>query len=128
MAMLDKIVYTGLFVSDQDKALDYYTNVVGFEKRVDMPTADGARFLSVGVNGQDFELILWPGTPAQPEPVAGRTPAAYTIGTDDCRKAYEELKSRGVRFETDVLEFPWGAIAIFEDPDGNRLQLREAAV
>jgi predicted enzyme related to lactoylglutathione lyase len=35
------------------------------------------------------------------------------------------LTSRGVQFATDVLEFPWGYVAAFEDPDGNRLQLRE---
>jgi predicted enzyme related to lactoylglutathione lyase len=43
----------------------------------------------------------------------------------DCREAVETLKSRGVQFETDVLEFPWGYVAAFQDPDGNRLQLRE---
>lgn len=45
--------------------------------------------------------------------------------TDDCRKTVEELKSRGVEFVTDVLEFPWGYVAQFLDPDGNRLQIRE---
>jgi predicted enzyme related to lactoylglutathione lyase len=123
--MLEKIVYISLLVSDQERALDFYTNAVGLEKRVDAPTADGQRFLSVGVAGQDFELILWPGTPGKAQPVQGRVPASYTIATDDCRKAFEELKSRGVKFETDVLEYPWGYIALFEDPDGNRLQIRQ---
>ena len=126
--MLQSLQYISLLVSDQDKALDYYTNVLGFETRVDLPTsggADGPRFVSVGLEGQDFELILWPGTPGRAEPVDGRVPASYTIKTDDCRKAFEELKGRGVNFVTDVLEFPWGYIALFEDPDGNRLQIRE---
>jgi len=65
------------------------------------------------------------GTPGQAQPVLGRVPASVTIETEDCRKTFEELKSRGVRFETDVLEFPWGYVALFEDPDGNRLQIRE---
>jgi predicted enzyme related to lactoylglutathione lyase len=51
--------------------------------------------------------------------------AAYTIETADCRKAFETLKSRGVKFDTDVLEYPWGYVAVFQDPDGNRLQLRQ---
>jgi predicted enzyme related to lactoylglutathione lyase len=54
----------------------------------------------------------------------GRSPS-ITIETDDCRKTVEELKSRGVEFVSDVLEFPWGYVAQFEDPDGNLLQLRE---
>ena len=123
--MLEKVFYTSVLVSDQDKALDFYTNVLGLEKRVENPTPDGPRFLTVGVNGQDFQLVLWPGTPGQAQSVQGRVPAAYTIETGDCRKAFEALKSRGVNFDTEVLEYPWGHLAVFQDPDGNRLQLRE---
>jgi uncharacterized glyoxalase superfamily protein PhnB len=123
--MLERVFYTSVLVTDQDRALDFYTNVLGFERRVDNPLPDGPRFLTVGVKGQDFMLVLWPGTPGQAQPVQGRIPASVTIETEDCRKAYEELKSRGVEFETDVLEQPWGYVALFQDPDGNRLQLRE---
>jgi catechol 2,3-dioxygenase-like lactoylglutathione lyase family enzyme len=123
--MLERLVYATLFVSDQDRALDFYTNILGFEQRADNPTADGPRFLAVGVKGQDFLLVLWPGTPGQAEPVDGRIPAAYTIETGDIRNALDALKSRGVKFETDVLEYPFAYIAVFQDPDGNRLQLRE---
>ena len=52
--MLEKVFYTSVLVSDQDKALDFYTNVVGLEKRVENPTPDGPRFLTVGVKGDDF--------------------------------------------------------------------------
>jgi catechol 2,3-dioxygenase-like lactoylglutathione lyase family enzyme len=123
--MLVRIPYTTVFVSDQDRALDFYTDVLGLERRVDNPTPDGPRFLTVAVKGQEFELVLWPGTPGQAHPVQNRIPAAYTIETTDCRKAFETLKARGVRFDTGVLEYPWGSIAVFQDPDGNRLQLRE---
>jgi len=123
--MLEQIFYTTMLVSDQDRALDFYTNVLGLEQRVDNPTPDGLRFLTVGVNGHDFQLVLWPGTPGQAQPTQGRIPPTCTIETDDLRKEYEALKSRGVKFATDVLEFPWGYVAQFEDPDGNRLQLRE---
>jgi len=123
--MLEKVFYTSVLVSDQDKALDFYTNVLGLEQRVDNPLGDGVRFLTVGVKGQDFMLVLWPGTPGQAQPVQGGIPASVTIETEDIRKAYQELKSRGVEFVTDVLEQPWGYVAQFQDPDGNRLQLRE---
>jgi predicted enzyme related to lactoylglutathione lyase len=123
--MLESIFYTTMYVSDQDRALDFYTNALGLEKRVENPTPDGPRFLTVGVKGQDFQLVLWPGTPGQGQPVEAGIPAACTIETGDCQKAVETLKSRGVKFETGVLEFPWGYVAVFEDPDGNRLQLRE---
>jgi predicted enzyme related to lactoylglutathione lyase len=120
--MLKKVVYVALLVSDQDKALDFYTNVIGLEKRVDSPTPAGPRFLTVGVKGQEFELVLWPGTPAR----ADLGSAVYTIEVEDIRMVFETLKSRGVKFEApEILEFPWGSVARFQDPDGNRLQVRE---
>ena len=122
--MLSKVFYTSLLVSDQDEALDFYTNVLGLEKRVENPTPDGPRFLTVGVQGDDFQLVLWPRTRGRPSR-RWDPPASITIETDDVRKTFEELKSRGVEFVTDVLEFPWGYVAQFQDPDGNRLQIRE---
>ena len=70
--MLDQIVYAAVFVTDQERALDFYTNVLGLEQRVDNPTPDGLRFLTVGVRGQDFQLVLWPGTPGKAQPTQGR--------------------------------------------------------
>jgi predicted enzyme related to lactoylglutathione lyase len=120
--MLRNVAYVALLVSDQSKALDFYTKVIGFEKRVDAATPDGARFLTIGVPGQDFELVLWPGSPAKAE----RGSAVYTIEVDDCREAFGALSSRGVNFEpNEVLQFPWGYVARFKDPDGNLLQVRE---
>lgn len=69
--------------------------------------------------------MLWPGTPGNGEAVGGREPASCTIEVEDCREAFSTLIDRGVRFETDVLEYPWGQVAVFTDPDGNRLQVRE---
>ncbi len=123
--MLEKIFYSNVLVSDQDRALDFYTNVLGLEKRAENPTPDGQRFLTVGVKGQDFMLVHWPRDAGAAQPVQGGIPASVTIETGDIRKTYEELKSRGVEFETDVLEFPWGYVAQLLDPDGNRLQIRE---
>mgnify|MGYP003586299488 FL=1 len=123
--MLKKVAYVSVFVKDQDKALDFYTNVLGFEKGIDSPTPNGPRFLTVGVKGQDFQLVLWPGTPGQGQPVYGRASAAYTIEVSDCRKMFEALKLRGVKFETEVLEYPWGYVVVLQDPDGNVLQLRQ---
>jgi len=125
-AMLEKVVYVTVFVKNQDKALDFYTNVLGFEKRADVPKPNAPRFVAVGLKGQDLLLVLWPGTPGQGQPFEGRSTAAYTFETTDCRKAFEALKARGVKFDTDVLEYPFGSVAVFQDPDGNHLQLRQA--
>jgi catechol 2,3-dioxygenase-like lactoylglutathione lyase family enzyme len=124
--MLNNLVYVAVFVSDQEKALDFYTNVLGFEKRIDVPSVGGSRFLTVGIEGQDLSLVLWPGTPGRGTLVQGMPPAQYTIETSDCHAAFETLSARGVKFEPSaVLEQPWGLIARFEDLDGNQLQVRQ---
>jgi predicted enzyme related to lactoylglutathione lyase len=120
--MLKRVVYVALLVSDQDKALDFYTNVIGLEKRGDFPTPNGPRFLTVGVEGQDLDLVLWPGTPARGDLGS----AVYTIEVEDIREAFETLKSRGLKFDPpEILEFPWGSVGRFQDRDGNLLQVRE---
>lgn len=123
--MLKQVAYTTVFVSDQDRALDFYTQTLGFERRLDNRNTKGPRFVTVGLPGQEFQLVLWPGKPGEGEPLPTHTPGAYTIDTDDCAKTCETLESRGVEFETGILEQPWGYVAVFRDPDGNRLQVRE---
>jgi catechol 2,3-dioxygenase-like lactoylglutathione lyase family enzyme len=70
--MFKKVMYTALYVSDQDKALDFYTQMFGFEKRADNPGPEG-RFLTIGL-GQGPEVLLWPGTPGQASPTPSRPP------------------------------------------------------
>ena len=123
--MLKNVFYTSVLVTDQDRALDFYTNVLGMEKRVENPTPDGLRFLTVGVAGDEFMLVLWPGTPGEAQPAMGQQPPSVTIETDDIHKTYDEYRSRGVEFVSDLMEFPWGSVAQFQDPDGNRLQIRQ---
>jgi predicted enzyme related to lactoylglutathione lyase len=123
--MLKQVFYTSVLVSDQDRALDFYTNVLGLEQRVENPTPDGPRFITVGVKGDEFQLVLWPGTPGEAQPAMGRPPASVTIETDEIEQTIDEYKARGVEFVSDLLEFPWGSVAQFVDPDGNRLQIRQ---
>jgi predicted enzyme related to lactoylglutathione lyase len=125
--LLKKVAYTAVFVKDQDNALDFYTKVLGFEKGTDSPTPGGPRFVTIGVKDQDFQLVLWPGTHGQGQPAYGRVCVAYTIEVSDCRQMFQALKSRGVKFETEVEEHPWGQVAVFQDPDGNVLQLLQYA-
>jgi hypothetical protein len=63
---------------------------------VENPTPDGPRFLTVGVKGDEFQLLLWPGVAGQFQPALGSPPPSVTFVTHDCRKTVEELKWRGV--------------------------------
>ncbi len=124
--MLTKVTYVTLFVNDQDKVLDFYTNTLGFEKRVDNPVPGGGRFLTVGLKGQELQVVLWPGMHGNAKQAPGLIPGACIIETNDCHKEFEVLKARGVKFETpQVIEQPAALVAILQDPDDNRLMLRE---
>jgi len=123
--MLMKIMYFMLLVDDQDKALDFYTKL-GFEKRVDYPGPEG-RFLTLGFQGQDVELILWKGTTVPVKDVAGASnPGLIFIESNDLRKDFEVLRSKGIKFvEPDPVDYPFGVRITALDPEGNRVELRQ---
>jgi catechol 2,3-dioxygenase-like lactoylglutathione lyase family enzyme len=127
--MFSKIMYTTLFVTDQDKALDFYTTMFGFEKRVDYPGPEG-RFLTIAFKGQTLEVILWPGV-AEPASETPRSPTDGIPGTlfiesDNLRKDFEELKLRGVNFgDAEPEDYAFGVRVEALDPDGNRISLRQ---
>jgi catechol 2,3-dioxygenase-like lactoylglutathione lyase family enzyme len=109
--VLEKVFYTSVLISDQDKALDFYTNVVGLEKRVENPTPDGPRFLTVGVKGTTTSWSSGPGHRARlgrrwDAPLAAFDAATAVSGPQDARerrrapvdatKPVVEQASRGV--------------------------------
>lgn len=126
--MLKQVLYTTLFVRDQEKALDFYINTLGFEKREENP-AGRVRFVTVGLKGQDLQVVLWPGTPGKADPNAGPIPGACILDSTDLRGDFERLKAAGVTFvEKEPIVYPQGGGYInFTDPDGNRLSLRGPA-
>jgi catechol 2,3-dioxygenase-like lactoylglutathione lyase family enzyme len=135
--MLGKTTYATLFVSDQDRSLDFYTKVLGMTKLVDNRQPGGRRFLTVGTPGDDLQIILWPGSPGRSRGAAGirvegsgkvvdGAPGALMIETPDCQQAFEAFKARGATFEeAGPIRLPYVTVATIVDPDGNRLSIRE---
>jgi predicted enzyme related to lactoylglutathione lyase len=135
-----KIANAQLWVHDQDEALDFYTNKLGFETRADVtiPEFGDFRWLSVGPASQaDVAIVLMaiPGPPVMDSGTAGQVRALMAKGfagtifltTDDCRASYEELKDRGVEFVDEPTEQPYGIDSSFRDPSGNHIRLVERA-
>jgi catechol 2,3-dioxygenase-like lactoylglutathione lyase family enzyme len=127
--MFSGIMYVTLFVSDQDKALEFYTNVLGFRKCADFHGPEG-RFLTIDLKDQGIEVLLWPGAAglgkAMPGAPAISTPGPLIIESDDLRKDFADLKARGVEFaEAEPEIYPFGMRATALDPDGNRVSLRQ---
>jgi uncharacterized glyoxalase superfamily protein PhnB len=135
-----KIANGHVWVHDQDEALDFWTNKVGFEVRSDisMPELGYFRWLTVGAPGQDFSLALLaiPGPPVMDEDTKKKVEELMAKGfagtvfltTDDVQAAYEELKGRGVEFTEAPAERPYGIDSEFRDPSGNAYRLGKPTV
>jgi catechol 2,3-dioxygenase-like lactoylglutathione lyase family enzyme len=127
--MPTNIMYTTLYVTDQDDALAFYTDGLGLEKRVDYPGPEG-RFLTVGTPGSPVEIILWPGDAVAPRAAAGgdpgTVPGPVILESDDLKEEFAALRARGVTFEEPApVDYPFGVRITALDPDGNRISLRQ---
>ncbi|MBA2448447.1 MAG: VOC family protein [Chloroflexi bacterium] len=109
----------------QDKALDFYVNKLGFEKREDVPMDDqGNRWIEVAPPGGETRVVLVRGYGDwTPEKVGQFN--SNTFETDDIQKTYEALKGRGVEFTQEPKQEFWGTYAMFLDQDGNSFVLTQ---
>ena len=133
-----KIGFAGVWVHDQDEALAFYTEKLGWELRADvtLPELGGYRWLTVGPPGQeDIAIVLMP-IPGPPimdaetgqqvrDLMAKGFAGTVFLTTDDVRASYEELKARGVEFSEPPEERPYGIDSGFRDPSGNAVRLTQ---
>ncbi|MCY3921460.1 MAG: VOC family protein [Chloroflexota bacterium] len=125
-----RITLTGVFVSDQDQALRFYTETLGFVKKNDVPVGEFKWLTVVSPDEPDgTELLLEP----DENPVAQAyqqglfeqgIPAA-SFGVTDIYAEYEKLKSLGVAFSVEPTEMGDVTIAVFDDTCGNLIQIMQ---
>jgi catechol 2,3-dioxygenase-like lactoylglutathione lyase family enzyme len=123
-----KIVVTSVLVDDQDRALDFYTKMLGFVKKNDIPMGD-ARWLTVVAPGDEngVELLLEPDSHPAARPfkralVNDGIPFT-SFAVDDIRKEYERLRSAGVHFTQPPVEMGPVTTAVLDDTCGNLIQI-----
>lgn len=125
--MISHIHNTTIIVSDQQRSLDFYVGILGWEKRIDHDMGNGVRFITVAPAGATTELAL--GTPQMMGNPAGTGIAnspgmdgasGITLAVEDFDTTYRALVERGVRFTREPEITPWGDKATWlSDPDGN---------
>ena len=125
--MTIRLHLTSVFVDDQDEALRFYTEVLGFELRTDVPIGNGDRWLTVGAEGQDVELLLEPSghpavAPYRDALVADGIPLA-SFAVDDVQSHYERLRAAGVTFTQPPTAMGPVTTAVLDDGCGNLIQL-----
>jgi catechol 2,3-dioxygenase-like lactoylglutathione lyase family enzyme len=122
MSNISRISVISIPVSDQDRAKAFYAETLGFDVLADGEFGDGQRWIQLAPEGSDntsITLTTWfddypPGT------VRGNL-----LEVRDLDDAKVELSQRGLEFEGDDQDTPWGRFAPFRDPDGNRWSLHE---
>jgi len=111
-------------VSDQDKALEFYTDTLGFEVRADIPFGDGDRWLEVAPPGAATGIALMP---PRPGGSPGNDQSCVVLDTGDLDADHAALKERGVDVEEPMGgEGPVPRMFFFRDLDGNNLLEIEA--
>ena len=126
-----RITVTSVFVDDQSAALDFYTRVLGFEPKNDIPLGGDARWLTVvsPASPDGVELLLEPsGHPAvgpyKAALVEDGIPAT-SFGVDDIQAEFERLTARGVRFVQPPTDMGPVIVATLDDTCGNLIQIAQ---
>ena len=134
--MIQRQSHSTVYVIDQEEALEFYRDTLGFEVRTDMPMNDNLRWVTLSPKGQpDLELILAPITPGPmfnaetaEEMKALVKRGALGIGvfeTDDIYGDYERLSKQGVEFVSPPREQFYGIEAVVKDNSGNWFSLTQ---
>jgi predicted enzyme related to lactoylglutathione lyase len=125
--MITNVTHISILVTDQDTALAFYTNILGFETHTDAMFGP-ERWLTVCSKGnRDFELALIKVDAkhaGMPSKELGKP--MFCVATSDCRADYKRMKDAGVVFLQEPKDEPWGIGATFQDPFGNIIYMSQA--
>ncbi|HEY2102078.1 MAG TPA: VOC family protein [Chthoniobacterales bacterium] len=115
--MIKQIKFVSIPVADQNRALDFYTDKLGFTIITDQPFDAKQRWIELRIPKADTRVVLF--TAEGDEKRIG-TFMNMSYSCDDIQETYNSLKARGVEFEGPPQEQPWGTYAILKDSEGNR--------
>ena len=118
--MITHVKFVSVPSRDQDRALAFWTEKVGFTLMTDQPFSDSQRWIELSVGDSQTRFVLF--TPEGQEERIGAT-FNGALACDDLEATYRQLSGRGVEFVEPPKKTPWGGFAIFKDPDGNQFVL-----
>ena len=118
--MISHVKFVTIAVKDQDRALAFYTEKLGFKVATDQPMGPGQRWIELKVPGAETRVTLF--TPPGQEDLVGRQWNG-SFACDNVQETFEVLRAAGVEFVQEPQAQPWGKFMILKDPDGNQLVL-----
>jgi catechol 2,3-dioxygenase-like lactoylglutathione lyase family enzyme len=121
---ISKINTVVIPVSDQERAIDFYVETLGFEKRIDVPFGNGYRWVEVAPADGETTIAIVPPPPGKP---TGSVETGIALGTDDIESDYADLKATGVDVDAEISRMgdPVPPMFWLRDPDGNSLLIVE---
>jgi catechol 2,3-dioxygenase-like lactoylglutathione lyase family enzyme len=117
--MITHVKFVSVPTADQDRALAFYTEKMGFKLVTDQPFDGNQRWIELRIGNSDTRLVLFT-TDQGPKPGSSFNGA---LACDNVERTYDELKGRGVEFTGAPQKQPWGTFAVFKDVDGNEFVL-----
>ena len=119
-AMITHIKFVSVPVRDQNRALDFYTEKLGFTIITDQPFDEKQRWIELRIPKAETRVVLYT-MEGQEDRIGTFSPLVFASA--DVEKTYEELKARGVAFDGPPEKQPWGTFAKFKDSEGNQFVL-----
>ena len=118
--MIKQIKFVSIPVADQNRALDFYTEKLGFTIITDQPFDEKQRWIELRIPKAETRVVLFTAE-GDEKRIGTMMPMSYVC--DNIDASYDELRGRGVEFEGPPQKQPWGTYAMFKDADGNQLVL-----
>ena len=118
--MIKGIKFVSVPVTDQQRALEFYTKALGMRVLTDQPFDDTQRWIELGFSRAGTGIVLFTAR-GQEKMIGGFMNISFTA--DDVEATAREMKGRGVEFVQEPEKADWGTAAIFKDPDGNQFVL-----
>jgi predicted enzyme related to lactoylglutathione lyase len=114
--MITHVKFVSIPVRDQDRALQFYTEKLGFTIFTDQPFDDKQRWIELRIPKAETKVVLFTAQ-GQEDRIGTFGPCVFAC--DDVEKTYNELKGRGVEFQSPPAKESWGTFAMFKDSEGN---------
>jgi catechol 2,3-dioxygenase-like lactoylglutathione lyase family enzyme len=118
--MIKAVKFVTIPVRDQERALAFYTEKLGFEILTDQPHDEQRRWIELGLPGAETRIVLFPGRAREDVAEAFSN---ITFLSHNVVNTYKELRARGVEFAREPRTEPWGTSAVFRDTEGNTFAL-----
>ena len=118
--MISHVKFVSIPTRDQDRAVKFWTERVGFRVLTDQPFDDTQRWIELRIGSSDTRIVLFGFGDGGPQP-GGKFPGVFA--SDNVEATHREMSARGVEFVSPPQKQPWGTFAVFKDPDGNEFVL-----